>query len=365
MRAAVLASLVATIPAGLGTAGLGFAALDAAGLDVAGPAAARSPSAEEPVHVRFDPPPDTTVRKVFTTSGRRELERLEVRTDEVTSEPEGLSIVVTGSKRLVVVDRYERVAGGRLLDLERTYEVLDAKRKLTTVLKDERETVFATDACDVEGRTVRFRSTPDGYARSYADGADATEDRAEPAELAGLAADLDLLALLPPGDGAVTNGDEWPVPFEAFRAVLRPGGELACRSEPPEGEGERELADRVWSSLAGEVTARYAGPVAEPAPGRDGRAGRVRIVFEGAYTGSGRIDVVEVGVTGRRMSTAMRVEGELVWDLALARATSLSMTSTGSATTIDDIRVLEGGVEREFERVLTFREESTLAAAFE
>lgn len=319
------------------------------------PAAAGGPvgSAPETVELRFEPDLERPVRKVWTSSGRRELERLQVRTDGVTSEPEDLAMVLTGSKRLVVLDRYVRVGGGRPLELVRTYEELDAKRKLATVSAGEEDTVFATDACAIEGRSVRFRWDGGAYERAPDDVRE-RDEHAGTDDLAGLAADLDLLALLPPGPVArVAPGDAWPVRFEAFRDVLRPGGRLACTTEPREGEGQRELAERLWSSLTGEVVARYAGAGEAP--------DTARIELEGTYGGEGALP----GPDAQRMETRMRFEGTVVWDLALGRARSLSLTTAGTVASEEELRVEDDGEARSFRRELRFREESRLSATFE
>jgi len=317
----------------------------------------------EPDLLRFAPMSGTTLRKTWVTSGTRELERLEVRTGDVTSAPQHLSIVLTGSKRLVVEDRYTRVEDGRPLEFTRNYGQLEAQRTLRTVTIEDEDTIHATETCDIEGRAVLFRWNGAGYARELANvpaadheellqGPDVRADA-----LAGLAPDMDLLAFLP--TEPVVPGAEWPVSFEAFRAVLRPGGMLACTTEPPEGEGERELAEAVWASLAGEVTARYEGR----GDGAQGPTGRV--TFWGTFGGSGEKRIATTGMTGRRMQSRMQVEGELVWDLARHRARSLTMTRTGSVTTTDDIHVSDEGFDRAFERELLFREKSSLEVVFE
>ena len=170
---------------------------------------------------------------------------------------------------------------------------------------------------------------------------------------------MDLLALLPPGP--VRPGDSWPVEFEGFRDVLRPAGQLECRSEPPESEGERELAQRLWASLSGEIVARYDGP--GPRDALDGPSALV--TFRGATRGSGELHRGAVGVTDSRLTSEHAVEGRLVWDLARHRARSLSLTSRGRVVAVDDVRVREEGVERAFERELRFREESRLEAHFD
>jgi hypothetical protein len=295
-----------------------------------------------------------------------------VRTRDVASAPESLSITLTGEKRLVVEDTYGPVAGGRALELVRRYVELHAARRAHTVTGDHAEDLEQVETCAVEGRRVRFAWSPEerGYRASLADPAAARAVAAAgPADqgaatggeadaLAGLVADMDLLAFLP--SAPVAPGDEWAVPFDAFRwAVLRPGGEPACRSEPPRGETEEQLAARLWASLAGEIGARYAGRRE-----RDGaRLGA--IAFRGRYQGACELGLAEAGLRGRRMAQSTEVEGELLWDLDRGRAHSLAMTSRGSVSTIDDILVDGQGTARPFERELRFAETSTLAVRFE
>jgi hypothetical protein len=313
----------------------------------------------DPDLLRLAPPLGVVVRKTWVTSGKRELERLEVRTGEVTSEPQHLSILLTGSKRLVVEDRQVRVEDGRSLEFTREYKELDARRTLQTTTVEEEDTVLATDTCDVEGRTVRFLWNGDGYDRTFTDepakGEVESRPVAKPVDgaLTGLAADMDLLAFLPTDPVAV--GAEWSVAFERFRDVLRPGGRLSCTTEPPEGAGERELSEAVWDSLAGDVVARYAG--------RDEQVSR--ITFRGTFSGSGEKKIAQTGMTGRRMTSRMQVEGELVWDRGHGCARRLTMKRSGTVTTTDDIVIREEGFDRSFERELRFLEESELEVVFE
>lgn len=331
-----------------------------------------APTSATGSELRFAPQPGTTLVQEWTSAGRRELERLEVRTDDVTSEPSNLSLVITGSKRLVVEDRYEAVRDGRAQTFTRRYETLAAKRKLETTTAEGTETTFGTDSCDIQGRSVRFRWDGSRYERSWfdpdersgraSDAVEASSTRgvaslAAAEELDGLDANGDLAGFLPPR--ALGADEVWTIDFEAVRSILRPGGRVQCETDPPASRGERELADRVWTSLTGEVTGRVASV----------QGARATIALEGTYRGAGAVDASVLGasrgLTAQRVETEMRLAGELVWDLEHHHAHALSLSTSGTVVHVDDILVREEGRARAFERALHFREESELSATFE
>jgi hypothetical protein len=215
-----------------------------------------SGSADE---IALAPAQDLVVSKTFEHTTSLELDEFVLLRDgEEPEEPMEMEHTTEQRFSLSVTDRYAAIDEDGPTRVERTYDEVAGSSE------DEVSNEFAGDEAfetvlvsDVEGLGVVFVRGEDGWEAELAEES-AGEDEGL---LIELAQDLDLTALLPPGE--VDEEDSWDVELGAFLDVLDPGGFLKLYPEDTEVDADwADIAERFEErerELEGEVTATYGG----------------------------------------------------------------------------------------------------------
>ena len=213
-----------------------------------------------PDRVSFEPAEGLSLFKLVTVDHELNLDRLAFSTHGNQPIPDAVGGWLTSNVRQSIQDDYLSVADGRPQVLRRTYRKLAGKAQLNVTGARGKVDDKTTSSSPLQGKSVLFTWIEDEgeYARTY-DYLDGEEEL-----LRDLAGDVDLLALLPPGE--VSEGDTWPLDAAGLRDVLAPGGDV--RAVPDEegyfarsvevGTGG-DLADVLSRDLAGGGTATYLG----------------------------------------------------------------------------------------------------------
>lgn len=289
--------------------------------------AAATEPAVRGVELRFAPEPGLALRKSFervdATKSRGVRSSMAGHEQDFDQRHD-----TEGKARLVVVDRYVEVDGGRVLALERTYE--EFERENHSEFEHE-ATSMDTDGVatnELDGLTVRFTWNADDEA--YVAACNEAEDE----WLEQLEADRDYAALLP--DGEVDAGDEWTIDAETFQTLTRPLEDLPLDWETEQdgdtvGETieDEEVAEpdetEEHEELTGEITARFDG-MREI----DGREFAV-IALKGELVSTTRIsgstESEEQGDSSFEHETRAEheIRGECLWDGAGAHLHALTV----------------------------------------
>ena len=281
----------------------------------------------------FDPAAGRAVHKTFEGSHVLNVESYR-RTvgDQTSSAP--MPVRIRSQQQLEVIDEAQEVRGGWPQRLRRTYVGGKLEAQLESLEEGaERELVSIALKSQVRGASVAFLWIADEaeYGRAY--------DAHELPErwLPDLVADLDLLALLPPGEVAV--GETWTVGPEALAAVLAPFGNPHLE-EPPKSTDPmllRSLGAGVGANLQQAFGGQASGEVELELAALDGDLARVKVRIPRVslvrdltdYTSKARLEHEEVAgfePTNGRLALDLAGQGELVWNRAAGRAQSLELT---------------------------------------
>lgn len=223
---------------------------------------------------------------------------------------------------LEVVDRFTAVADGRATRIERRFETVETAYE---VFEDSGEETME----ELEGETVVFtwNAEDEDYDREWGEDSDGDRDELEP-----LAADLDLLALLPPDD--VEEGDSWEVPASALSGLLLPGIDFERA-----GESDIEGMDDVPVELIAPLREAMEETMLELTfVGLRGGDGGELALIELSFSSEVSIDIsdvlaermadqdeVEADVDAFTLDLYLDLEGELLWDLAKGRFSSFEI----------------------------------------
>ncbi len=208
---------------------------------------------------------------------------------------------------VVLVDRYARVDGGRVLELVRSFETARVEAA------DARDEIALTSP--LEGERVRFTWNE----REAAYAVVALDPDVDERLLEDLEADADLRQLLP--HRPVEPGDTWTVAAQAVRGLFRLGGGVPM--EPPtdlSADAERWLAaleataPPLEETLTGELRCRYVGR-------READGVQVAVVsLAGDYART-------LATGGQHSELAGTLAGELLWNVAGGHPHALSLVS--------------------------------------
>lgn len=175
----------------------------------------------------FHPAADASLSKVFATTSEFALDSASVVVDgqDVGAMLGQIEFGLETSSNYEVTDLYKAVAGGRPVELLRTFDVLESTA--TVSMSQAPEMPELTSASELEGKTVLFRwnAEKDEYERSF------HESSGDEELLEDLEEDMDLRFLLPAEEVEVDG--TWNVELEALLAITMPGGNLHLM---PEGE---------------------------------------------------------------------------------------------------------------------------------
>jgi hypothetical protein len=292
-----------------------------------------------------------------------ELELVELVLEEAgtVEEREDLSISLTNERTLELLDLLEAVGDGRPALLRRSFERIETFTSGTSVTPRWRRSTEVRGRSPLEGEAVEF-----AWDESLGDWTVEWGGAGGPDELLdGLVEDADLRRLLPPG-GDVEEGDAWDVDPAALVDVFRMGGDLAVDVRIPADAEEPEpvalgyfLCPREAAAAPeGEVVARDAGEgeyegtrlVELELEVEDTRDVLEAIRAIGARSKGGFSDAEEF--ESARVELELEGTGELVWDLELGRAESLTIEAEVELALVATAPA-RGGGERTLRLVLS------------
>jgi hypothetical protein len=278
---------------------------------------------ENVLELEYAPEEGSTLRRTFVAEAEFELTDLTASVDgEALERGDELPPYSTRfTEHIAVLDRLERVVDGRAHEFTRTFEKL-LQENGEAFGEDESESELESP---LEGLTVRFRYDEDG--ERYRVEADESDELDE-GLLDALAADMDLLLLLPGRE--VEVGDEWDVAPELYLAFMWPSGLLDFHAEGEEvGGDERAMSLQTIERLAGTGSARL-----DELREEDGvRVAVIHLELE-ITTGSER--ELPASEEEERPALAIEVEierameGTVLWDLEHGHALSAELECRAS-----------------------------------
>jgi hypothetical protein len=262
---------------------------------------------------RFAPAEKSTLTKTLSSDWQLNSESASMKFDgkEVPSDKLGLSMSIHEATKVKVTDRYMKVAGGRPLELDRTYVELVQTSDQTTSMPGMKEPQAEKGAKSsaLEGKTVRFswNEKDSAYTTTMAGEApDATL-------LKGLGEDLDVRGLLPKAD--VKEGDTWEVDGKLFDKLLQPGGNLHFKKDGDASKPEDASSKGASSELADNVTGKASCRLANVNKVHGHRIAMITIEadLKTHAEDNSRGEKGSAGVTSGLAT--MQLEGALLWDL--------------------------------------------------
>lgn len=285
--------------------------------------------------LRFAPAPGLALEKTLEVGHELALERMGAYRTGGQLVGENFTGWVTTSFKVVAQDRYQECGDGRPLRFERTYTDVGGSGKVSLQRGPQRRQTeeHALAASPLRDRKVEFTwiGPEEDWARAW------SRDDAEEAWLAGLRGDMDLLALLPPGE--VQSGTTWEPPIEAARALLTPGGNHLITPSTSNVFGRSievgvggDFSDVLGPELSGRLLARYAGERAQ-----DGRRlGVIEIEIQGLRSLCERDEIWRTSMPPEEKKESSRLlsvllaytldaKGELLWDLEAGHFRSLEL----------------------------------------
>ncbi len=242
------------------------------------------------------------------------------------------------SQSLEIVDEFTAVEGSQPKSLKRSFQKIASSGEQSTKnpmdAGEQEDTQKARS--ELEGKTVVFEwdAAKSEFKKSFA------PEGPEEKLLSGLVEDVDFRGFLP-ASGQASAEDSWQVDVAAMSSLFLPGGNLSLKPvEGPDGvkDGgnmnmfESNPAD-AFSGLEGEVKATYKG-----SRDVDGvPCGVIALDFKVHSTkdltdklpkpGGNSGPMGDVHVDHVKAFLALEGEGELIWDLGLGCARSLSMSA--------------------------------------
>ena len=209
--------------------------------------------------IEFHPSEGARLTKTFEMTSAIEL-------DDLTFIVDGLDIgemmfgsieaSIEGSRTITVTDVYGEMTDGGPDTLTRTFDVLIGDATASFDAAGESGESGTEMESDLEGSTVVFTRSDDGYDVAFESG------EGDESLLEDLREDMDLRFLLP-GE-SVSEDDTWEVSLSEFIALLEPGGGLRLGSDDeddgPGMEGAFDsLSDAFDEILEGSCTCTYKG----------------------------------------------------------------------------------------------------------
>ena len=235
---------------------------------------------------------------------------------------DGFELAIDIRFRSVYEDELLETGENEILKLRRQYAELEEEADYAVEAGEHQSDETLPSSSELEGRSVLFARDEKGdWEASFSE-----DDAGDEELLIDLEADMDLLALLPPG--AVEVGSTWEIDVRRWRSIDSPGGDLKLVEERDDPEEDLDEA-AYYDNLRGEVMAEYRGRVEV-----DGQE-MLQIHFEGALeseiegeviTGDaddlgGEVESVE------KYSFEVEVAGDLYWDPELGLAHSMELES--------------------------------------
>jgi hypothetical protein len=282
----------------------------------------------------FAPTEGGTIQKTVTTDLKAHSTEIHISLDGHDL-PEtmiaGMTITMSENQKLVMTDRYVKVAGGRPTELDRTFDELTRSTRQAQKPPGEGEEKVEekSEKSDLEGAHVHYAWKADkkAYERTFA----GEEKDAEP--LAQLREDFDARDFLPHGDSAadVKVGDTWELDAKAFSLLMSPDRGFHFHEEGKEEKRtDQDTTKEMEDNLTGDGKVTF-----EKVREADG--GRIAVlVIEGKIESKAKSEEGD-------MSISMEVEGRVLWDLVANRVDTLDLTGHSNLRLVGDQKMAQGG----------------------
>jgi hypothetical protein len=265
--------------------------------------------------LRFAPAEKSSVQKTLSTDSKIHSTSVNLTVDgrELPKELIGsMKFSMDGREKAVLTDRYVKVAGGRPVELDRTYDELVSTSHESQTMPGQEEPVEKDEAksSDLEGATVRFswKSEKEEYETSFAG------DDHEKSLLEGIREDMDFRAFLPSEDVKVE--DTWTLKGAAFGQIFSPSGELHFHEEGKEPKSSKSFDQELAENMAGTGKAVF-----ESIREKDGRKLAV-VAIEAELTTSGKEPEQQLNC-----KVTMKVKGQMLWDIVANHVDTIDLTS--------------------------------------
>ncbi len=310
--------------------------------------------------VAFSPREGTRLTKTYTLEVETALDDLEVWVNGSETETPEIQNETVLAMSITVTDHYAKIAEGRPLRLERTFDGISGE--LTTSIENPMTGAMdleSTATSELEGTTVVFlwNEEDEEYEIAFAeDDADEDEDLLE-----GLDADMDLRAFLP-GRG-VSEGDSWEVENSALVALMAPGGDLHIAPDEEMasmGMGNQFDFAKQIGEVEGTITATYGGT-------RNVEGRQVGVIALTIETESSN-DITDMMVEAAEAASAQSgmeqdfesadvqaeydLEGELLWDIEGGHLVSLEIEGDTESVLDFAVTIRAMGEEIETEQAM-------------
>ncbi len=278
----------------------------------------------EEVELHFAPEEGTVLKRVFLAEAEYRLTDMSASIDGDALEAGEFPEYSTGFREHVAVtDTLESVADGRPTEFVRVFDEL--QQESTETLEGEESSGALSSP--LQGRAVRYtyEAEEERYRVESAD-----DDELDDSLAQSLAADMDLLLVLP--EGEVEPGAEWDLDPRLYLAFMWPSGLLEFQAEGEEAsEEERDASRQTIERLEGTGKARL-----EEVREEDGTLVAIVHVELEITTASTRVqaaveeedfEIPEVTIEAEIERT---LEGTVVWDLTHGHALSAELECRAS-----------------------------------
>lgn len=283
---------------------------------------------------RFAPAEGSSLQKTMTSDLKAHSTEIHLSVDGHDL-PEtmvaGMSISMSENQKLVMTDRYVKVASGRPTELDRTFDELtrSTRQAQKPPMDAEEKVEEKSEKSDLEGTHVRYTWKADKkeYERTFA----GEEHDAE--LIAQLREDFDARTFLPSGDSAadVKVGDTWDLDAKAFSLLMAPDRGFHFHEEGKEEKRtDQDTTKEMEENLTGDGKVTFEKV-------RDADGARIAVlVVEGKLESKAKAE-------GGDMTVAMEVEGRVLWDLAANRVDTLDLTAKTTIHVVGDQKLGQDG----------------------
>ncbi len=305
------------------------------------------PSGDQ-VRVQFKPQPGSSLTKTFSVTSHYTLEEMQVlmNGEENPMMPQ-MEMDMENTLAVTVTDTYGKVADGRPVSLDRSYDSIDTEFNMSMTAEGgpagtETATPSGSGTSPLEGLKVHFQwnAEDSDYDATWAD----EEAQGEDEWLEGLEMEMDLRDLLPARP--LTVGDRYEIPLEGLVSVVAPGGDLKIDmqidgDEASMGPADPELMTNMRRMFSEILRGKASGTLSEVREGEDGRFAVIEIDLD-VDSNSDMSDLVqeamemqrqeglEISLNQADVHFALEGKGTLEWDLDQGRVHSLDLSGDTS-----------------------------------
>jgi hypothetical protein len=276
---------------------------------------------------RFAPAEGSSLQRTVTTELKAHSTEIHVSVDGhdvPATMTAGMSITMSENQKLVMTDRYVKVAGGRPTELDRTFDELTrSTRQAQKPPGDADEQVQEkTEKSDLDGTQVHYSWKADkkAYERTFSGGDHDAE------LIADLREDFDARAFLPQGDSAadVKVGDSWDLDAKAFSVMMAPDRGFHFHEDGKEEKRtDQDTTKEMEENLTGD------GKVTFEKVREEGGTRIAVLVVEAKLESKAKAE-------GGDMSVEMKVEGRVLWDLGANRLDTFDVTAKTNLHVVQD-----------------------------